>query len=82
MQFRFVVVPFARKLAHIACFLLRPNKRRHTGIMNISLQSECLMHTEKPMGVAVFHCITQLILTMCQIRDHSRLWDHRTTGQL
>jgi hypothetical protein len=25
---------------------------------------------------------TQLILTTCQIRYHSHLWDHRSTGQL
>ena len=35
---------------------------------------------------AVSHCITwfqtQLILTTCQIRYHSHLWDHRSTGQL
>ena len=40
-----------------------------------SLQSLCLTHTGKPIGVAVFHCITwfqtQLILTTCQIRYHS-----------
>ena len=34
----------------------------------------------------VSHCITwfqtQLILTMCQIRYRSHLWDHRSTGQL
>ena len=43
-----------------------------------SLQSLCLMHTGKPMGVAVSHCkpcITwfqiQLFLTTCQIRYHT-----------
>ena len=40
----------------------------------------------KPTGVAVSHCITwfqtQLILTTRQIRYHSHLWDHRSTGQL
>ena len=39
-----------------------------------SLQSLCLMHTGKPTGVAVSHCITwfltQLILITCQIRYH------------
>ena len=51
-----------------------------------SLQSLCLMHTGKPMGVAVSHCITwfqtELILTTYQIHYHSHLWDHRSTGQL
>ena len=51
-----------------------------------SLQSLCLMHTGKPTGVAVSHCITwfqtQLILTTCQIRYLRLLWDHRRTGQL
>ena len=51
-----------------------------------SLQSLCPTHTGKPTGVAVSHCITrfqtQLILTTCQIRYHSHLWDHRSTGQL
>ena len=51
-----------------------------------SLQSLCLMHTGKPTGVAVPHCITwfqtQLIPTTCQIRYHSHLWDYRSTGQL
>ena len=36
--------------------------------------------------MAVSHCITwfrtQLILTACQIRYRSHLWDHRSTGQL
>ena len=45
-----------------------------------------LMHTGKPTGVAVSHCITwfqtRLILTTCQIRYHSHLWGHRSTGQL
>ena len=40
-----------------------------------SIQSLCLMHTGKPTGVAVSHCITwfqiQLILTACQIRYHT-----------
>ena len=40
----------------------------------------------KPTGVAVSHCITwfqtQLIPTACQIRYHSHLWDHRSTGHL
>ena len=49
-------------------------------------QSLCLMHNGKPTGMAVSHCITwfqtQLILTTCQIRYHSHLWDHRSTGQL
>ena len=39
-------------------------------------QRESLMHTWKPMGVAVSHCIPwfqpQLILTTCQIRYHTR----------
>ena len=39
------------------------------------MQSLCLMHTGKPTGVAVSHCITwfqtQLILTTCQVRYHS-----------
>ena len=52
---------------------------------SFSLQSLCLMHTGEPTGVAVSHCITwfqtQLILTTCQIRYHSHLWDHRSTGQ-
>ena len=38
----------------------------------------------KPMGVAVSRCITwyqnQQILTTCQIRYHSHLWDHRRSG--
>ena len=38
-------------------------------------RSLCLMHTGKPTGVAVSHCIawfqTQLILTTCQIRYHA-----------
>ena len=37
-------------------------------------QPLCLMHTGKPTGMAVSHCITrfqtQLILTTCQIRYH------------
>ena len=45
----------------------------HTAVF-FSLQPLCLMHTEKPTGVAVSHCITwfqtQLILTTCQIRYH------------
>ena len=40
-----------------------------------SLQSLCLLHTGKPTGVAVSHCLiwfqTRLFLTMCQIRYHS-----------
>ena len=51
-----------------------------------SLQSLCLMHTGKPTGLAVSHCMTwfqtQLILSRCLIRYHSHLWDHRSTGQL
>ena len=39
-----------------------------------------------PKGVAVSHCITwsqtQLLLAAYQIRFHTRLWDHRRTGQL
>ena len=39
------------------------------------VQSLCLVHTGKPTGVAVSHCITwfqtQLILTMCQICYHA-----------
>ena len=50
------------------------------------LQSSCLMHMGKRTGVAVSHRIswfqTQLIPTACQIRYHSHLWDHRSTGQL
>ena len=42
-----------------------------------SLQSLCLMHTGKPTGVAVSHCVnwfqTQLILIACQIHYHSPL---------
>ena len=40
----------------------------------VNLQSLCLMHTGKPTGVAVSHCITwtQLILTTCQTRHHSQ----------
>ena len=57
----------------------------HTAVY-FTLQSLCLMHTGKPMGVAVSHCITwfqtQLILTTRQIRYHSHLCDHRSTGQL
>ena len=57
----------------------------HTAVL-FSLQSLCLMHTGKPMGVAVSHCRTwfqpQLIPTTCQICYHSHLWDHRSTGQL
>ena len=45
-----------------------------------------IMHTVKPTGMAVSHCITwfqtQLILTMCHIQYHGHLWDHRSTGQL
>ena len=66
--FLFLVL-YAPQLCFILCF-----------------QSFCLMHTGKPTGVAVSHCITwfqtQLILTTCQIRYHSHLWDHRRTGQL
>ena len=51
-----------------------------------SPQPLCLVHTGRPTGVAVSHCIarfqTQLIRTTCQIRYHSHLWDHRSTGQL
>ena len=58
----------------------------HCSVVFFSLQSLCLTHTGKPMGVAVSHCITwfqtQLIPTMCQIRDPSHLWDHCSTGQL
>ena len=40
--------------------------------------SRCLMHTGKPTGVAVSHCMTwfqtQLMCTMCQIRYHSHRW--------
>ena len=57
----------------------------HTAVL-CSPQSLCLMHTGKPTGVAVFHCITwfqtQLISTTCQIPYHSHLRDHRSTGQL
>ena len=57
----------------------------HSAVL-VSLQSLCLMHTGKPMGVAVSHWIawlqTQLIPTTCQIRYHSHLWDPRRTGQL
>ena len=60
-------------------------KNLHSAVF-FSLQSLCLRHTGKPMGVAVSHCITwfqtQLILTACQIRYHSQWWDHRSTGQL
>ena len=44
-------------------------------VVFFSLQSLCLMHPGKPMGVAVSHCITrfqtQLFRTTCQIRYHS-----------
>jgi hypothetical protein len=48
-----------------------------------SLQLLCLVHTGKPTGVAVSHCITWFSdsanpLTTCQIRYHSHLWDHRS----
>ena len=50
------------------------------------ISSLCLTHTGKPTGVAVSHCITwfqtHVILTTFQIRYHSHLWDHRSTGQL
>ena len=53
---------------------------------NFSPQSLCLMRTGKPVGVAVSHCMTwfqtQLILTTCQIRYLSHLWDHCSTEQL
>ena len=46
----------------------------HTAIF-FSLQSLCLLHTGKPAGVAVSHCITwtqtQLILTACEVRYHT-----------
>ena len=46
----------------------------HTAVF-FSRQSLCLMHTGKPTGVAVSHCITwfqtQLIHTTCHIRHHS-----------
>ena len=58
----------------------------YTPLSYFNLQSLCLMHTRKPKGVAVSHCIiwfhTHLILTTCQIRYHGHLWDHRSTGQL
>jgi hypothetical protein len=57
----------------------------HTALL-FSLQSLCLMHTGKPTGVAVSHCITwfqtQLIPTTCQIRYHSHSWDDRSAAQL
>ena len=44
--------------------------------MSVIVQSFCLMHTGKPTGMAVSHCITwfqtQRILTTYQIRYHSR----------
>ena len=40
----------------------------------------------RPAGVAVSNCIiwyqSGLIAITCQIRYHSHLWDHRSTGQL
>ena len=61
------------------------NRVFHSAVLPC-LQSSWLMHTGKPTGVAVSHCITwsqtQLIFTTCQIRYHSHLWDHRSTGQL
>ena len=39
----------------------------HTTVF-FSPQSLCLMYTGKPTDVAISHCTTQLILTMCQIR--------------
>ena len=46
----------------------------HTTVF-FSLQSLCLMHTGKPTGVAVSHCITwfqtQVILAACHCSVHS-----------
>ena len=48
----------------------------HTAVL-FGLQSLCLMHTGKPTGVAVSHCITwfqtQLITTVRRIRYHIHL---------
>ena len=59
---------------------------RSQGEDKLGARDKCLTHTGKPTGVAVSHCITwfqtQLILAKCQIRYHSHLWDHRSTGQL
>ena len=73
---RYVVI----QLEGVRCSLLgelpkvRINLRIEQAVF-FSLQSLCLMHTGKPTGVAVSHCITwfqtQLILTACQIRYHS-----------
>ena len=45
---------------------------QHRAVLNVWQSSLCLMHTGKPVGVAVSHWInwfqTQLILTTCQIR--------------
>ena len=47
----------------------------YTPLSLFSRQSLCLVHTGKPKGVAVSHCITwfqtQPILTTCQTRYHS-----------
>ena len=47
----------------------------HNAVRAPFSQSLCFMHTGKPTGVAVSHCITwfqtQQILTTCQIRYHS-----------
>ena len=58
---------------------MKCNPMIHLGLLSsyrcffsFCLQSLCLMHTGKPTGVVVSHCITwfqtQLILTTCQIR--------------
>ena len=46
-----------------------------------------LCHRAVPKGVLlttiiIYYFQTQLILTTCQIRYHSHLWDHRSTGRL
>ena len=49
-----------------------PQPSVFTPLSFFSLQSLCLVHTGRPTGVAVSHCMTwfqtQLILTTCQIR--------------
>ena len=76
---------FDQILPCVDTYTARLTRNLHSAVF-FSLQSLCLTHTGKPMGVAVSHCITwfqtQLIVTACQIRYHSHLWDHRSTGQL
>ena len=81
---------------HVRLLMYTPGAALHTGSTLclhlpttrrwLPFEESAPTHTGKSTGVAVSHCITrfqtQPILMTCQIRYHSHVWDHRSTGQL